>query len=262
MSVSVFEQPCWTIFLAAGMLIVVGIPSLSIANWVVKDRIEQTILFHSISWNTSFNRAADLISASEKEGYMGPPQTDLRNPLLPSDIINEPFEGPGSTGPGVRFLSQPSSSSAVSAPNNQAVAIKPSILDSIGASDQSTEGPPTAAVPNEQISTTVEHSELTLGEKFNSLILLGLVKCKLIVVVDPSDVRGLEAIGMGVANTFSQSLHASGGSGSLTNSSSHTMPLAYEPPVFTGDNEYGQGSGMNYSSKTASSPAPAITPAV
>jgi hypothetical protein len=218
------------------MLIIVGIPSLSVATWVVKDRIEQTLLFHSNSWAANMNRVADLLSVSEKAIADGVQDTsNLRNPLLPSDIINEPFETNV-----VKFTLSDAGQSASSA----------------GAVAHESPQNPELQPATQKSSSMPELAPLTFTQNLQSFILKGLVSCSFIVVVDPTDVRGLEAIGMGVANTFSRSLHASGNSVSFnTNAEPPSgMNSAYEPPVYTGDTDY--------TSPVVSPSRPALSPAV
>ena len=199
------------------MLIIVGIPSLSITHWVIHDRIESTKMWHSASFQNNLARAQDLMSASEKQQDSNSPTAGVTasydnttaavmSPLLPSSLAEETAHASSA----VRF-NIPTPSDQHHHHRNDEDDLEKSVMDA-----------------NQEQMTTFTHStHLTLNEKFHSFIIRSMVYCQLIVVVDPADVRGLEAIGMGVANTISQSLRMS--------QSIHTD---MEPPVYTGDNDY------------------------
>lgn len=172
-------------FLAAGMLIIVGIPSLTISNWAIKDRIEHNKMVYTHSSNSLAARNPDdiLISvANQKSDEVIAAgavicESDDMGRLSEASIAQscDMNTVPGAGAGGVRF--------------------------------QSTENPIHREGKGPHVRADEDESTRPLSswEHVQSFFLTMLYYCGLLIVVDPADVRGLEALGLGVADAISQS---------------------------------------------------------
>ena len=212
-----FEQNCWVIFTSRCFLFGNCHP---IADCPLRKRIAHARGGHTFSVGSRLNHQLLLSVAAEDSS-----KVELSNPLganLSYDLLAD----------GARPLLADAEASSSSTSNRAADTENECLVArSVHFPGSSTGGLGGDNVMSSFSDSNVEdhqlHSKvLTTWQRIQSWYLSSLFSIGLITVVDPSDVMGLDAIGVGVANTLSQSLRVSHVS---TASNGHQIAAGYSP---------------------------------
>ena len=219
-----FVQDCWTIFLAALLLIVFGIPSLTIINWAIKERIEHAKSVFSWGSRVNHDLLMSVAGSDLAKGGGAESQHGVDGANLPFNLYAD--------GSKPLLANAESSSSSATGAEGEVVARSVQFDESVGQSQSH---------GSHRVSGIRKPHKLTMWQHVQSSYLSLLFYSGLLIVVDPSDVMGLDAIGVGVANTLSQSLRIS----HVSTNSTHVAANEGPSSVGNDDNSYGDGAAVD-----------------
>ena len=208
------------IFTAAALFLAIVIPSLTVIDVAIKERIANAR--RTFSSGSRLNHQLLLSVATEDSSKASP-----SNPLganFSYDLLSD----------GIRPLladadaqaSSSSTSNRAGGADNECLVARSVHFPASSMGGPGGDNAMSSFNDSNDEDHQLQYKVLTTWQRIQSWYLSSLFAVGLIVVVDPSDVMGLEAIGVGVANTLSQSLRVSHVS---TASNGHQIAAGYSP---------------------------------